>query len=135
MKKDSGLYDITMGTYDKAEVCELVGTFFLYRFSLKQNKNKTGLYRDDGLAIFKNVRGPKSEIVKKYIQKLFKENELDIVTQCKMKMINYIDVTLNLENLTYRPYQKENNQVKYINTESNHPPFIIRQQLPISIES
>ena len=34
----------------------------------------------------------------------------------------------------YRPYQKENNQIKYINIESNHPPFIIKQ-LPLSIES
>ena len=51
-----------------------------------------------------------------------------------MKTVNYLDVTLNLENSTYRPYQKENNQIKYINTESNHPPSIIKQ-LPLSIES
>ena len=29
--------------------------------------------------------------------------------QCNMKTINYLDVTLDLENSTYRPYQKENN--------------------------
>ena len=44
-----------------AEVCQLVGTFLLYKLSLKYNKNKIGLYRDDGLAIFKNISGPKSE--------------------------------------------------------------------------
>ena len=49
-------------------------------------------------------------------------------------MVNYLDVTLNLENSTYRPYKKENNQIKYINIESNHPPSIIKQ-LPLSIES
>ena len=32
------------------------------------------------------------------------------------------------------PYQKESNQIKYINTESNHPPSIIKQLL-LSIES
>ena len=53
MKKDSGLFDVTMGAYDGAEVCELVGTFLLYKLSLKYNKNDIGLYRDDGLAIFK----------------------------------------------------------------------------------
>ena len=52
MKKDSGLFDVTMGAYDGAEVCELVGTILLYKLSLKYNKNKIGLYRDDGLAIF-----------------------------------------------------------------------------------
>ena len=91
-------------------------------------------YRDDGLAIFKNISGPKSEKVKKDIQKLFKENELDIVMQCNMKTINCLDVTLNFENSTYRPYQKENSQIKYINIESNHPPSIIKH-LPLSIKS
>ena len=65
---------------------------------------------------------------------MFKENELDIVIKCNMKTINYLDVTLNLENSTYRPYQKENNLIKCINIDSNHPPSIIKQ-LPLSIES
>ena len=75
MKQDSGLFDLTMGAYNGAEVCKLVGTFLLYKLSLKYNKNNIGLYRDDGLTIFKNISGPKSEKVKKDIQKLFKENE------------------------------------------------------------
>ena len=79
MKKDSGLFDVTMGAYDGAEVCGLVRTFLLYKLSLKYNKNNIGIYRDDGLAIFKNISGPKSEKVKKDIQKLLKENELDII--------------------------------------------------------
>ena len=134
MKKDSGLFDVTMGAYDGAEVCELVGTFLLYKLSLKYNKNDIGLYRDDGLAIFKNISGPKLEKVKNDIQKLFKGNGLDIVIQCNMKTVNFLDVTLDLENSTYRPYQKQNNQIKYVNIESNHPPSIIKQ-LPLSIES
>ena len=69
-EKDSGLLDVTMGAYDWAEVCELVGTFLLYKLSLKYNKSNIGLYRDDGLAIFKNISGPKSEKVKKNIQKI-----------------------------------------------------------------
>ena len=105
MKKDSGLFNVTMGAYDGAEVWELVGTFLLYKLSLKYNKNDIGLYRDDDLAIFKNISDPKSEKAKKDIQKLIKDNELDIVIQCNMKTVNYLDVTLNLENSTYRPYQ------------------------------
>ena len=61
MKKDSGLFDVTMGAYDGAEVCKLVGTFLLYKLSLKYNKNGIGLYHDDGLAIFKNISVPKSK--------------------------------------------------------------------------
>ena len=106
MKKDSRLFDVTMGAYDGVEVWKLAGTFLLHKLSLKYNKNDIGLYHDDGLAIFKNISGPKSEKSKKDIQKLFKENELDINIQCNMKM-DYLDVTLNLENSTYCPYQKK----------------------------
>ena len=134
MKKDSGLFDVTMGAYHGAKVCELVGTFLLYRLSPKYNKNDIGLYRDDGLAIFKNISGLKSEKVKKDILKLFKENKFDIVIQCNMKTVNYSDVTLKLENSSYRPYQKKNNQIKCISIESNHLPSIIKQ-LPLSIKS
>ena len=79
----------------------------------KYNKNDIGLYRDDGLAVFKNISGPKSEKIKKNIQKLFKKNQLDIVIQCNMKTVNDLDVTLNLENSTYRPYQnkKQSNKI------------------------
>ena len=126
MKKDSGLFDVTMRVYDGAEVCELVGTFLLHKLSLKYNKKNFGLYRYDGLATFKNIT--KSEKVKKDIPKLFKENELDIVIQHDLKTVNY------LINSTYRSYQIENNQINFINTESNHPPSIIKQ-LPISMES
>ena len=130
IKKTNCLFDVTMGAYDGVEVCELVGTFLLYRTSQKYNKNNIGLYRDDGLAIFNDISAAKSERVKKDIQKLFEENELDIAIQCNVKTVNYLDVSLNLENSIYCPYQKENNQIKYINTKSNHPPSIIKQ-LPI----
>ena len=46
MKKDS-LFDVTLGPYDGAEVCELVGTFLLDKISVKYDKNNTGLYRDN----------------------------------------------------------------------------------------
>ena len=76
--------------------------------SLKYNKSNIGLFHDYGLATFKNISDPKSEKLKKNIQKL--------------------------ENSTYRPYQKETNQIKYLNTESNHPPSIIKKLL-ISFKS
>ena len=52
IKKEGGLFDVTMGTFDGAEVCEAVGSFFLDQLSKNYNKKDIGLYRDDGLAIF-----------------------------------------------------------------------------------
>ena len=47
-----------MGLYGGAEVCELVGSLLLNQLSNKYNKKDIGLYRDDGLTVFKNKSGP-----------------------------------------------------------------------------
>ena len=90
-----------MGAYDGAEVCELVRTYMLNLLSKKFNKNNVGLYCDDRLAVLKNKSGRQSEQVKKNIQKLFKEHRLDIIIQCNMKIVNYSDVTFNLNDGTF----------------------------------
>ena len=48
-----------------------------------------------------------------------------------MKVVNYLDLTFNLNDGTYT---KPNNEIKYIHKNSNHPPSVIRQ-IPLSIES
>ena len=50
-----------MGGLDGAEVCEAVGSFLLYQLSKNYDKKDIGLYRNDGLAIFKNVSVSKAE--------------------------------------------------------------------------
>ena len=124
---------MSMGAYDRAEVCELVGTYMLNVLSKKYNKNDFGLYRDDGLAVLKKKSGPQSEQVKKNIQKIFKDHGLDIIIQCNMKVVNYLDVTFNVNNGTYKPYTKPKNEIKDIHKNSNHSPNAIRQ-IPLSIE-
>ena len=65
---------------------------------------------------------------------IFKENRLDIVIQCNMKVVNYLDVTFNLNDGTYKSHTKPNNEIKYIHKNSNYPPSII-WQIPLSTES
>ena len=43
-------FDVTMGSYDGAEVCELVGLYLLSKISPIMSRDSVGLYRDDGLA-------------------------------------------------------------------------------------
>ena len=38
-----------------------------------------------------------------------------------MKIGNYLDVTFNLNDGTYRPYQKPDNIIQYIHVESKTP--------------
>ena len=86
-----------MGACDGAEVCELVGNYFLYELSRLYEKKDIGLYRDNGLTVFKNKSGPELEKIKKSIQAIFGENELKITIQCNLKIVDYLNVILTLQ--------------------------------------
>ena len=75
-----------MGAYDGAEVCELVGSFLLYALSLKYNKANIGLYRDDALAVFRNVSSADCEKIKKEFQKLFRQHGLKLIINVTLKL-------------------------------------------------
>ena len=111
-----------------------MGIHMLNILSEKYNNKNFRLFRADGLAVLKNKSGPQSEQVKKNIRKMFKEHAQYLIIQCSMKVVNYLDVTFNLNDGTYKPYTKQNNEIKYIQKNSNHPPSVIRQ-IPLSIES
>ena len=111
----------------------MIGIYLLSVLSTKCNKDELGLYRDDGLAVFKNISGPQSEKRKKDFQRIFNENNLKIEIKCNLTVVDYLDVTLNLNDGTYKPYRKPNDETTYIHEKSNHPPNII-QQIPLSIE-
>ena len=52
VKKDNPGFDVTMGSFDGAEVCELVGLYLLDILRQEFGENKIGLHRDDGLSCF-----------------------------------------------------------------------------------
>ena len=73
------------------------------------------------------------EKIKKRLQKVFEDNCLDVIIESKMKIVNYFDATFNLNEGTYRSYQKPDHISQYIHVESNHPPNIIKQ-IPKTVE-
>lgn len=90
-----------------------------------------GLYRDDGLGAVRAT--PKqAETIKKQLCKIFRDHSLNITIDANRKVVDYLDVTMNLNDGTYSPYMKENNSIKYVNKNSNHPPSIINN-IPASI--
>ena len=114
-------------------MCELIGIFLLSLLGRQYDTKNIGLYRDDGLSIFKNCSGPQMEKMKKRLQKVFKNNGLNVIIVCNMKIVNYLDVTFNLNNGTYQPFQKPDNIIQYIYVKSNHPPNMIKP-IPKTIE-
>ena len=63
-----------MGAYHGAEICEIVGLFLLNNLANKLEKNSVGLYRDDGLALFKNINDHRADKIRKEFHQLFKES-------------------------------------------------------------
>ena len=68
-----------------------------------------GLYRDDGLVLFKDKSGPELEKIKTLVQSIFWENELKITIQCNLKIVDYLEVSFNLRDSSYRLFNKTNN--------------------------
>ena len=52
-KKGPTTFDVTMGSFEGAETCKLVGSFLLSQ--LQQLSINIGLYRDDGLAVVNSI--------------------------------------------------------------------------------
>ena len=52
---------------------------------------------------------------------------LNLTIQTNLKIANFLDVTFNLLDGTYKPYKKPNDNPLYININSNHPSNIIKQ--------
>ena len=63
----------------------------------------TGLYRNNGLSLFKNCSDLQIERLKKHLQKVFKDNGPDVIIDCNMKIVNFLDVIFNLNDVTYQP--------------------------------
>ena len=61
VKKNNPNFDVTTGSYDGAELCELTGLYILSIMDSEFGKEKIGLYRDDGLGCFQNMSGPQLE--------------------------------------------------------------------------
>ena len=128
MKKDGeGLFDVTQGSYDGAEICELVGLYMLSKVNSHFGKDNIGLYRDDGLSIMRRKSNRQVENTSKFLHRVFKENGLKITIVTNLKVTDFLDVTLNLNNGSFCPYRKPNSNLLYINKQSNHPPNIIKQ--------
>ena len=120
-------FDVSMGAYDGAEVAELVGLLILHKMNKSFPDINFGLYRDDGLGTYKNLNKQQITRMEKQIIKLFKDMELKITVNTRLQYVDFLDVSLDLDEDIYKPYRKPNDKPSYISTQSNHPPIILKQ--------
>ena len=122
-KKGPTTFDVTMGSFDGAETRELVGSFLLSQ--LQQLSISIRLFRGDGLVVV-NSTPRVIESIKKDICHIFNNDRLRITIEANKKIINFLDITFNLNQCTYQPYKKPNTTIKYVHHDSNHPPSTIK---------
>ena len=72
--------------------------------------------------------------IRKNVIKIFKEIGFKIEIKANLKIVDFLHVTFNITNRTYRAYKKPNGLLLYVNTSSNHPPRLIKH-IPISINT
>ena len=132
IKSNGSLFDVTMGSFDGAEVCELVGLFILDQCKQHFPLLDLGLYRDDALGAHNNMPGPKLEQMKKQLIQIFKKNQLKITIETNLNQVDFLDVTMRLCDGIYWPFQKPNNSPLYIHAQSNHP-LNIKKTLPTMV--
>ena len=62
-------------------------------------------------------------------KKVLENNSLDVIIECNMKTVNYLDVTFHLNGDTYQLCQKPDNIIQYMPIESNQPLNILKKIL------
>ena len=83
IKKSGSLFDVTLESFDGAEVCEMVGLFLLHQLAKLVSKSNIGLYWEDGLAIL-DASGPELERLRKKIIKLFQSHGLKMISSISL---------------------------------------------------
>ena len=85
-----------MGSYDGAEICELLGLFLFHKLSNVFRQENVRIYCDDVLAILRNKSGLQLERIRKELSQFFKLYNLQITTDCSLNYTDFLDVTFNL---------------------------------------
>ena len=78
-----------MGSKDDVEVCELVGAFLVNNLSHIIDKSNLGLYRYDGLGVFKSHSRPETERKRKEIIKAFNTYNFSITIETNSCIVNF----------------------------------------------
>ena len=123
-----------MDGFNGAEISELVGIHILSLLSNKLNKQSSGLYRDNEMVLLRNTSKQTTDQIRKDIIEILKNSGFKIKIKTNLHIVDFLDITFNLLDGTYKPYKEPNDLLFYVNTSSNHPPQIIKQLL-ISINN
>ena len=125
-KSADSQFDVTMGSFDGTETCELVGSYLLSKLPTGY-RSKIGLYRDDDLAAF-NLPPTKIESIKKKIFSTFGEHNLKLTIEANKKSVNFLDVTSERSPLNLTPSPEIYRSISTTRATTHHQFYVIYPQ-------
>ena len=72
------------------------------------------------------IRGSsrQAEVKKKEVAAILKSTGIGITISANLKVVDFLDLTLDLNTGTYKTYNKPNNTPLYVHKQSSHPPGV-----------
>ena len=125
-KLNNQLFNVTMRSFDGDQVRELVGAQILSELSNIIKNTHMGLYKDDGQIIIRNTNGPKLDSYRKRISNALKLQGFKISINTNLKIVNFLDVTLNFKKSSFEPYKKRE-RYTYLHTHFFKPLTLVHQ--------
>ena len=118
-----------MGSFHGADICDLVGLYILSK--LGNVFSNCGLYRDNRLGVI-DLAKPfvHGRTRRQVLFNVMSDIGFKITFDLGNQVTHFLDVTLNLSDGTFRPYQKSNCLINFINLNSDHPRHI-KKAIPI----
>ena len=92
----------------------------------KLDKLDPGIYRDDFLAVTSATPRQGEKLKQKIIQ-IFAKHGLGTTALANMRVVDFLDITFDLEEGTFKPFCKPGNIPIYVHKQSNHPPAVIKR--------
>ena len=90
----------------------------------KHDQGNIGLYCDDALSAFKNKCGTHLERIKKSLQKIFEYFGLKKKTESNLRIVNYLDATLNFTDCFVKSFHKPDDIIQCIHQFQANVPFL-----------
>ena len=78
-----------MGSFDGAEICQIVGLYIQSKLEKILPKPNFGLCRDDRLALLRNINGQQTEKVRKNIIGVFKDIGFSLEIETNLKEVEF----------------------------------------------
>ena len=125
-KGSKHFFDVPMGSFHGAELCELVGLHILHEIKSIFTAGYYGLYRDDGLAVVKAEARCNLKKIEQQVRDKMKSLGFDITIESGFDNVDFLDVNLNLKLDIFNPYKKPDSKLMYVNRLSNHPPSVTK---------